>query len=256
LETEFYFYNLNYKQLKKEKMKKLLFSAILATTTAFNINAQNVIIPDANFKTCLLSPFFNIDTNADGEIQASEAIAYTGQIDCNSANISDVTGLEAFINITGLDLHTNNLTAIDVSQNTAITYFNCDGNQLLSIDISNNTALTSINCQNNQLASLDVSNNTVLTQLYCYDNQLTQLSVKNGNNNNMVGFQAHNNPDITCIEVDNATYSTANWTAGLFQFDIGVTFSENCATTAIADLYTINNTITVYPNPTNNIVNI
>ena len=40
-------------------------------------------------------------------------------------------------------------------------------NQLTSLDVSNNTALTYLDCGNNQLTSLDVSNNTALEYLYC-----------------------------------------------------------------------------------------
>ena len=39
--------------------------------------------------------------------------------------------------------------------------------QLTSLDVSNNTALTFCDCNDNQLTSLDVSQNTALTNLYC-----------------------------------------------------------------------------------------
>jgi hypothetical protein len=41
-------------------------------------NAQDVHIPDANFKAALLA-ISGIDTNEDGEIQESEAAAYKSQ---------------------------------------------------------------------------------------------------------------------------------------------------------------------------------
>jgi PKD repeat protein len=60
--------------------------------------------------------------------------------------------------------------------------------------------------------------------LDCDSNQLTCLNVKNGNNTNMTSFYATNNPNLSCIEVDNATWSTANWA----NIDSQTSFSEDC----------------------------
>ena len=82
-----------------------------------------------------------------------------------------------------------------------------------------------------------MSTNTALTQLYCFHNQLTSLDVRNGNNTNFTNFYSTNNPDLTCIFVDDASYSTANWT----DIDPASTFVNNEAecealnTTAIPD---------------------
>ena len=69
-----------------------------------------------------------------------------------------------------------------------------------------------------------------MTLLICGDNQLTCLNVKNGNNSNfisfptIVSFDATQNPNLTCIEVDDTTYSNANWTS----IDPQTLFSTNC----------------------------
>ena len=143
--------------------------------------AQNnpciVSIPDANFKNALMSHYPSIDYNADGEIQCSEAEAFTGTIDVVSKNISDLTGIEAFINITGLKCGYNQITFLDVSANTALTTLGCWSNQLTSLDVSLNTALTHLICQNNPLGTLDVSANTALIELSCSANELTSLDV-------------------------------------------------------------------------------
>ncbi len=105
---------------------------------------------------------------------------------------------------------------------------------------------------NNQLTSLDVSQNTALTYLYCDNNQLTCLNVKNGNNNTLL-VESNLNPNLSCIEVDNPAWSNANWTI----IDPNVTFSTNC--NYPLGCFNINpnsvqeiiNTISLYPNPTN-----
>ena len=130
-----------------------------------------------------------------------------------------------------------------------MTRFYCFGNQLTSLNVTQNTALTSLVCFNNQLTSLDVTQNIVITEIVCFDNQLTCLNVKNGNNSTMMGnsFMAQNNPNLTCIEVDNVAWSTTNWTS----IDAGASFSLNCGSPCSVGINenNINNNITIYPNP-------
>ena len=95
-------------------MKHLLLT--LTLLTSFFASAQIVNIPDANFKNALLNYNPPIDTNGDGEIQVSEAEA-VNELILYDKNIADLTGIEAFINISWLDCRKNLLTELDVSQN-------------------------------------------------------------------------------------------------------------------------------------------
>ena len=61
-----------------------------------------------------------------------------------------------------MDAHDNQLTNLDVSNNTKLAVLRLSVNQLTNLDVSNNTALTWLSLSNNQLTGLDVSNNTVL----------------------------------------------------------------------------------------------
>ena len=98
-------------------MKKLLLVLLALPMIGFG---KNVNIPDANFKAYLVGNKA-INSNGDKEIQVREASAFKGEIDCSELNISDLTGIEAF---------------------TALTILNCAGNQLSSLNVSQNTALT------------------------------------------------------------------------------------------------------------------
>ncbi|MFT5777846.1 MAG: Leucine-rich repeat (LRR) protein [Crocinitomicaceae bacterium] len=155
-------------------MKTLLL--VLISVLALYSYAQNVNIPDANFKAYLVGNTA-INTNADTEIQVSEATAFGGLIDCGSINVSDLSGIEAFTALTSLVCYGNQLTSLDVTQNTALTNLSCYYNLLTSIDVSQNTALTELDCSANQLTSLDVTQNIALEYLYCGPNQLTSLDV-------------------------------------------------------------------------------
>ena len=191
---------------------------------------QNVNIPDANFKAYLVGNTL-INTNGDTEIQLSEANSFSGSID-NLEDIYDLTGIEAFTSLTELLCSYNLLTSLDVTQNLALTYLECDNNQLTSLDVSQNTNLIYLSCNNNQITILDVSQNTALIYLVVSGNQLTSLDLRNGNNTNTSSYYLNftNNPQLFCIDVDDAVYSSANWTVanGIISWYSG--FSNNCAT--------------------------
>jgi len=238
-------------------MKKLTFLTVILFALPIIGFGQNVNIPDPNFKAYLVGNSA-INTNGDNEIQVSEASVFNGGISLiagpgpgvgggEGLNITDLTGIEAFVSLTYLNCSWNQLTSLDVSACTALTTLDCSGNQLTSLDVSTCSALTGLVCNNNnQLTSLDVSANTALTFLYCYINQLTSLNVKNGNNINMDLF-ANFNPNLSCIEVDNVAWSTANWQQ---QIDAASSFSLNCSGAGISDINE-SNTLMIYPNPTN-----
>jgi len=134
-----------------------------------------------------------------------------------------------------LTCHNNQLTSLDVSGATALDYLECSSNQLTSLDVSQNTALRKIYCSGNELTSLDVSGATALDYLDCGGNQLTSLDLRNGNNTNFTWFNCTNNPNLTCINVDDATWSTVNWTGFPFFFDSQNYFSTNCPPTSIQE---------------------
>ena len=129
-----------------------------------------------------------------------------------------------------LDCFSTALSSLDVSQNTALNKLICSENQITSLDVSNNTFLIHLQCDSMLLTSLDVSQNTALSFLDCSKNQLTSLDVSNGNNQNIITFNAYENPNLTCINVDDSTYSTNTWFQGsnYFVFDPQHYFSTNC----------------------------
>ncbi|MDW7694653.1 hypothetical protein R9C00_07860 [Flammeovirgaceae bacterium SG7u.111] len=137
-------------------------------------------IPDANFKNALLANSA-INTIDDNEITESEATNFTGTLSATNSSISDVTGIEYFINVTGISLFGNNLT---------------------SIDLSNNTKVTQLLIESNDLTTIDISNLTQLVDFKGHSNSFTSVNIANGNNGNMTRMQLQNNPNLTCIKVD------------------------------------------------------
>ncbi len=166
-----------------------------------------------------------------------------------SCERNQLTNLNVSLNtaLRAISCGENLLSTLNVSNNTALTYLACDYNQLTNLDVSVNTILESLVCSGNQLTDLNLTANYWFATLYCHTNQLTILNVQNGNNTNL-DFHAANNPNLTCIQVDNAAWSTANWTFANNNIDAMASFSENC--TIGIDDQTSNSSITLYPNPT------
>lgn len=231
------------------------WSAQKDATATYNTDCNpSTLIPDSNFEDKLIA--LGIDTDGKNGKVITANIASITTLEVYSSSISDLTGIEDFISLTTLDCSDNNLTALNVTKNTALTYLDCslnsiaaldvskdtgltelycNTNQLAVLDVQSNVALSKLNCSDNKITSLDLSKNTVLTAIKCFKNNLTSLDLKNGNNTNLLSMYFGNlaqNPNLNCIQVDNATFCNANWEAK----DATAGYSTDCA--ALGNTYT------------------
>lgn len=141
------------------------------------LGAQTTAVPDPVFENKLIS--LGIDTNGmTGNILNADA---EGVINLNVTNssITDLGGIEAFVDLEMLDCDTNLITDLDLSFNTKLKIVDCQKNLLTSLDVSGNQDLISLACQENQLTNLDLSNNTILSDISCQDNLLNNLDLTN-----------------------------------------------------------------------------
>ncbi|MFD2822863.1 proprotein convertase P-domain-containing protein [Lacinutrix iliipiscaria] len=173
-----------------------------------NINLKNLSLR-SNSLTAI-----NVDTNIN--LEAFDITANT----VTNLNLSHNLELKY------LWLILNNLGTLDVTNNSALETLDIKGINISELDVSNNVSLTYLDCGNNNLEFLDLTNNIVLNNLRCFNNQLSYLNVANGNNTSFVYFRSDGNPNLSCIEVDDTTYSTTNWTL----IDPTSSFSEDCGT--------------------------
>jgi hypothetical protein len=211
-----------------------------------NCNANQLTSLDVSNNTAL--------TDLDCRVNQLTSIDVSNNIALEDLRVrnNQLIGLDVSNNIelTNLSTGNNQLTNLDVSNNPELIFLFCYNNSLTSLDVSNNTVLNSLWCYNNQLTSLDVSNKPELISLICDSNQLTSLDVRNGNNSIIEEFDTTNNPNLTCIYVDDADYSNANWT----NIDPNSTFVENeaeCEVLSIGD-NALELDVFIYPNPTDN----
>lgn len=295
--------------------KSILLVVVLAACIV--TNAQNVNIPDANFKNYLVNNLL-INTNNDSEIQTSEAAAFNGNMFCHLCGIADLTGIETFTSLKSIKMQSNLLTSVDVSacvaltkldlvgneleslnvsgclaldtldcsyndyltnldisNNNALKWLYCNGNLLPSLSLGNKPALEVLNCGYNQLTELDVSQCPVLYSLSANDNNLTSLdlslnpnlallftsyndltylNVANGNNPMIDMFYAAGNPNLSCIQVDDAAFSEQNWLGVYFGFDESANFSESCVVGVSSTEK--KNSLDIFPNPTTSFINV
>ncbi len=153
--------------------------------------------PDANFRSIVRQ----FDKDNDGYLNSGEMARVT-DIDCYGKQISSLEGVEYFTELKMLDCGSNQLTTLDVSNNTLLEYLNCGFNQLTTLDVSRNTLLERLHCSGNQLTTLDVSNNTLLEKLSCNSRKLTTLDVSN---NTLLKELDCNESKLTTIDVSNNT---------------------------------------------------
>ncbi len=135
------------------------------------IDAEN--FPDDAFRAYVAETF---DMNGDGALSMMECANVT-QVIVPGKGIASLEGIEFFPNLDWISAGDNQLTALDVSQNTKLTSLMCGVNGLTNLDLSENVLLDYLDCSENQLTALNLSANTELVNLNCNMNQLTALDV-------------------------------------------------------------------------------
>ncbi len=199
-----------------------------------NINLKELSFFASNINTIDLSNNLNIET------------LRTGGSPLSSLDVSNN------INLKLLEMQSSNYSTIDLSQNINLEHIACFGSNVLNFDLSNNINLEVFGCGNNQFTSLDFSENVNLEVFVSQGNEnLEIINIKNGNNTNIVNFEALDHPNLTTVCVDNVEYAIDNF---IF-IDNPYVFSL-CEDLSTLDNEFVNDLI-VYPIPmVNNIINI
>ncbi len=222
------------------------------------INARSLIISGNNLTSINVSANsallgINVSVNNLTSLDLSSNSALT-EVFCGGNNIASLSlPPTAPLNIISCD--NNSLTTLDLSNYTGIgqifASFNqisnlilptspnflanlhVQGNQLNSLNVGGIVSLQQLVCGNNNLTTLELQNNANLTMVRCENNNLIELNIKNGSNASITSFRAQNNPNLSCIKVDDpaAAIANANWLK-----DATTTYSTDCG-----PIVTINN---------------
>ncbi|WP_299181721.1 T9SS type A sorting domain-containing protein [uncultured Aquimarina sp.] len=166
-----------------------------------NSNTNIINIPDVNFKNALInkgvvqldndpnlgnsSDEVDVDINNDGEIQESEALFVT-YLDVSSdfslpteEKITDLTGIEYFINLEYLDIDNNNISSLLGVSNSSLKILKCNNNNLDTIDVTTYSVLEELRCGWNGVSSIDVTQNILLKSLAIDGSPIAEVDITN-----------------------------------------------------------------------------
>jgi len=200
-----------------------VLTANINTVSYLNVSSKN--ISDLTGISAFTSlSFIYVDNNLLTTLDLSNNLSLS-IIGCDDNQLTSLI-IPPSIDLYQLTCMNNFLTSLDITQNPNLQLLQFNNNLISSIDVTQNPVLETFNGPLNQLTTLDLSQNPLARFISVNDNQLNCLNVKSGNNSNVIGFlfRTGNNPNLTCIEVDDAAYSTNNWT----NIDAQTSFSTNC----------------------------
>jgi len=194
---------------------ELLSDSNFYSTTSFNLDFSDdvVNIPSGYFLSTIINQ--GVDTNNSGNIQSFEALAATSlHVD---DMVSNVTGLEAFTNLTELTSSIPVYAFFDLSQLPLLEKVEILiplGGLQSDIDFSGNPNLKTLILYNTGITGLDVSNNLLLEELEIFGSTLTTLDLSN--NSNLQRLSITFNQLLETVYIKNgadesANMDSANW---------------------------------------------
>lgn len=177
-------------------------------TYALACDGRYTAIPDPIFHLELIN--LGLDSgNFSGKVLTAN-ISSLKTLDISSKDITDLTGIEDFTELTSLDCGKNKLSSIDISKNIALTTLNCSYNYTIDLlDVSKNINLKILSCEGLKIRDLNLKNNLKLTQLNCRYNALTNLEIHpdltylNCSNNRLPQIDVSKNTNLTYFDCSN-----------------------------------------------------
>lgn len=119
-----------------------------------------------------------LDTLGEDKTTATDQeLSQITEVICRNSKIESTKGIEKLTSLRYLNLYDNEVTSIDLSNNTNLVMLNMTFNKLNSIDLSDNTNLQQLYLNGNNLSSIDLSKNTKLIDLNVYNNNLNSINL-------------------------------------------------------------------------------
>lgn len=151
--------------MKKNKVLSIVLIVVTFLVVSCSNNDDNpdsiqndyLSIPDIHFETELIEQGIDSDGIINQRMLKSDAESIT-RLDLNLNNhfgeISELTGIEGFVNITYLSAAMQKIQEVDLSFNTKLDTLYLLGNNIENIDVSNNANLVFLDVQSNLLTSI------------------------------------------------------------------------------------------------------
>ena len=236
---------------------------VVAKNTASPIN-----IPDANLLNCLTEInngrvenatdgnfLVTVDTNGDGQIDHNEALL-VGRLNLSGLNISDLTGLENFTNMTVITLIVDNITTFNLPLDLHV--IGLGHNPISSINLSNYPNLIGFGMRNTPISTIDLGTAHNLTGLLCGNNpNLSSINIKNTSSLDYSSPAMTNNywtglPNLNTICADSFEIpALQSYLAGCGVNTTGIDINSNCALGV--EGAAMGNGVSISPNPSSGI---
>lgn len=210
-------------------MKRILQLYILLFSIYF-YSQPIITFSDNTFKAKLLSATatngvarnssgisMKIDVNNDNQIQITEAqnVAHLWLL---ASNINSIQGIAGFSNLKFLNVSSNNLNSIDVSQNLLLEDLRLENNNVSVLNTSQNSQLKKLLISYNNINNLDLTQNVNLETLFCGNNVLNNLNVNTNTllkslmcmDNNISSINLSNNLLLESLTVDSNPITSLN----------------------------------------------
>ena len=158
-------------------MKKILFVLIFPLCSF----GQFTFVPDDNFEQALINLGYDFALDDNVETMAIDTV---NSLYINGLGISDLTGIEDFTALTELFCYSNQLSSLNLSNNTQLVEVSCGSNQLTYIDVrnGNNSGLWYFQSMNNPgLNCIDVDDVAFANYTWATDSWTAFSTNCNGN---------------------------------------------------------------------------
>ncbi|MBL4663443.1 MAG: hypothetical protein JKY22_07805 [Flavobacteriaceae bacterium] len=165
----------------------LIFMCLVATTS----HAQFTQIPDPNFEDFLESNGMGDGVSNNGQVLTANIENVTG-IGPIGMGIQDLTGIEDFAALEILDCSANNISSLDVSQNTQLTALACWSNNISNLVIGNQPNLTYLDAHENFISQIDLTLCPNLETVYLEINSLSSLDITQSPNIDLLYLDYNN----------------------------------------------------------------
>ena len=200
-----------------------------------SISLEEKKITNKEFITVLNSDVFWHDpltTDEDGCVSITgdnkTKIEETPSLNLSGKTLTNLSGIEYFINLTGLYLEQTQITTLDVSSLKKLKQLDCSDNRsLTALNVSGLTNLEALYCDNTGLTSLDVSGLENLTQLWCSQSYSLE-TLKFGENDKLT--------ELLCFECNLSSLDVSSFTA-LETLDCS--YNQNLTSLTLGNLATL-----------------
>jgi hypothetical protein len=262
-------------------MKKLYFVLLLVIAQGKSI-AQITIIPDNRFERALIDLGIDSDSTINGQILTSDALLVTQlELSTNSLPnypypasdyyeglIHDLTGIEAFVNLERLEVHSTMIENLNMTTLTSLKYLDCVDNMLTAINVSNSPLLEYIDVSSqgdvfpiNDIREIDLSYNPNIQTIFGFGLRMINLNNNNNHPNLQInvgcsfcfGDPIDNIYGTVCIKVDNVALAQSNQvpyaTWEIFHPYFNLNFADDLIQCSLGVANFDRNNISIFPNP-------